>query len=361
MSEHSDTTTAAPPRAGIRARLKRAVEWAMSTKPVRAFLLYQEQHGAMLADSVTYRTVFSVFAGAYLGFAIIGIWLSGQPAVVDALVETIGAVIPGLVGEGAVIDPDDLVQPLTLSITGSIALIGLVGASIGAIGSLRIALRTLGGRTDDDTFFLWQLLRDLAIAIAFGLLLVLGAAVTVLGTGALGTVLGWLGIPTGDALLEGGSRTLSILVTFAIDTVVIAGLFRLLSGMRPSARTLWSGAVLGGIGLTVLQVLSGLFVGSASNNPLLASFGSLIALLIWLNLSSQVVLIAGAYIITGVDEEQDRVRARYGATSMALRRLKRAERRAADAAAEVAAARDAMLGLNEGASGGGDRETESAR
>jgi membrane protein len=344
MSEQSDAAEARPSR-GIRVRVKRAVEWAMSTKPVRAFLLYQEQHGAMLADSVTYRTLFSVFAGTFLGFAIIGLWLAGNPDVIDALVATIGNVIPGLVGDGAVIDPADLVQPLTLSIAGALALIGLVGAAIGAIGALRVAFRQLAGVPDDRTFFLWLMVRDLGIAIGFGLLLVLGSAVTVFGTGALGTLLGWLAVPSGNAILEGGSRTLSIVVTFVIDTLVIAGLFRILAGIRPSARSLWPGALLGALGLTVLQVLSGLFVGGAGNNPLLASFGSLIALLIWLNLSSQVVLIAGAYIITGDDEEHDRVAARYGATSMALRRLKRAQRRAADAAAEVAAARDALPGV----------------
>ena len=321
----------------------------MSIKPVRAFLLYQEQHGAMLADSVTYRTLFSVFAGTFLGFALVGISLAGNPDAIDAIVDTVDGVIPGLVGEGAVIDPDDLVQPLTLSIAGAIALVGLIGAAIGAIGSLRVAFRALAGRPDDDAFFLWLIVRDLGLAIGFGLLLVVGSVVTVVGTSALGTLLGWLGISRGDPLLQGGSRTLSILVTFVIDTLVIAGLFRILSGLRPSARSLWPGAVLGGIALTVLQVLSGLFVGGATNNPLLASFGTLIALLIWLNLSSQVVLLAGAYIITGDDEEHDRVAARYGATSMAVRRLKRAERRAADAAAEVAAARDALPAVRDGA------------
>ncbi|HKH09386.1 MAG TPA: YihY/virulence factor BrkB family protein [Agromyces sp.] len=344
MSEQPDSAVTTPP-SGIRARMKRLVEWVMSTKPVRAFLLFQEQHGAMLADSVTYRTLFSVFAGTFLGFALIGLWLSGNEDAIDAIVETLDAVIPGLVGEGAVIDPDDLVQPLTLSIAGIVALVAVIGAAIGAIGSLRVAFRALAGRPDDHTFFIWLIVRDFGIAIAFGLLLLLGSAITVTGTSAVGTALGWLGLPAGDALLEGASRTLSILVTFVIDTLVIAGLFRILSGLRPSARSLWPGALLGGVALTVLQVLSGLFVGGASNNPLLASFGSLIALLIWLNLSSQVVLLAGAYIITGDDEEHDRVAARHGATSMALRRLKRAERRAADAAAEVAAARDALPGV----------------
>ncbi|MFC9918970.1 YihY/virulence factor BrkB family protein [Agromyces binzhouensis] len=344
MSEQTGETTAG---GGFRARVTRIVQWVLSTKPARAFLLYQEQHGAVLADSVTYRTLFSVFAGTFLGFAAAGIWLAGNPDAIDAIVTTVSGVIPGLIGEGAVIDPETLIQPITLSIAGSLALIGLVGAAIGAIRSLRIALRQLAGRPDDDRFFLWQLLRDLLIAIGFGGLLVAGAVVTVVGTGALDAIGGWLGRPFGGALLDTGSRTLSVLVAFAIDTAVIAGLFRLLAGLRPSARALWSGSLLGGAGLTVLQLLSSLFVGGATNNPLVASFGSLIALLIWLNLSSQVVLIASAYIVTGVDEESDRVAARYGATSMALRRLKRAERRAADAAAEVAAARDALPGVTD--------------
>ena len=129
---------------------------------------------------------------------------------------------------------------------------------------------------------------------------------------------------------------------FAIDTVVIVVMFRVLSGLRPSPRSLWPGALIGGIGLTGLQVLSSLFVGGAARNPLYASFGALIALLLWFNLSSQVILMAGAYIIAGVDEEHDRVRARHGAPTVAIRRLQRAERRATDAAAELAAAREAV-------------------
>ncbi len=75
----------------------------------------------------------------------------------------------------------------------------------------------------------------------------------------------------------------------------------------------------------MLQQLSGLFIGGAKSNPLLASFASLIALLLWLNLSAQVMLIAGAYIVTGVEEESDRVRARFGAATFAQRRVQRAE------------------------------------
>ena len=109
------------------------------------------------------------------------------------------------------------------------------------------------------------------------------------------------------------ARALSIGVVFVLDALIIGVLFRLLSGLKPSARAMWSGAVLGAVALTVLQQLSFLFVGAVTRNPLYTSFASIIALLIWLNLSAQVILIAGAYIVTGVAEEEDRVRARHGA------------------------------------------------
>ncbi|MDQ0895815.1 YihY/virulence factor BrkB family protein [Agromyces ramosus] len=343
MSERGGAGPAAAPREnGIVALGKRVTAWALARKPVRAFMLYLEHHGPMLADSVTYRTLFSVFAGVFLGFAIGGIWLSGNETAMDALVNTIGAAIPGLLGDDGLISPDDLIQPLTLSIAGAFALVGLVGAAIGAVGSLRMAFRDLGDQPDDQTFFVWVLLRDLVLAVGFGLALAVAAAVTFFSTTALGAIFGWLGISIHDEAFNWTTRGVSILVIFAIDTLVVAVMFRLLSGLRPSARSLWTGAVLGGIGLTVLQELSSLFVGGAANNPLLASFGSLIALLIWFNLSSQVILIAAAYIITGIDEEHDRVHAVHGAPTFAMRRLQHAERRATDAAAELASAREAV-------------------
>jgi membrane protein len=333
---------AADRKPGLMDRVKRLIAWVLSTKPARVYLLYQERHGAMLADSVTYRTLFSVFAGVFLGFAIAGLWLAGNPEAMDALIDAVNTAIPGLIGADALIDPDDLVQPLSLGIAGIIAIVGLVATAIGAITSLQTAYRELAGLPNPETFFLWILLRNLAIAIGFGILLGAAAAATFVGTSALGAVFDAVGVADRSPLAEIGTRAVTIFVTFAIDTVAVAGLFRLLSGLKPSGKSLWVGAIIGGAGLTVLQVLSGLFIGGASNNPLLASVGSIVALLIWFNFSAQVILIAGAYIITSVDEEQDRVAERYGARSMALRRLKRAERRAHDAAAEVQAAKEAV-------------------
>lgn len=319
--------------------MKGIIAWALARKPVRAFLLYSEHRGPMLADSVTYRTLFSVFAGVLLGFSLASLWLAGNPAAWDALVNAVDAAIPGLVGEGGLIDLDDIQAPAGLTLAGILSLIGLVGAAIGAIGSLRTALRVLADKVHDDVLWIWVLLRNLALAIGIGAALAASAAITMLATAGTSLLAGWLGLGPDDAVVTVGARIVSLLVVYVLDVAVIVVLFRALSGLRPRPRALWPGALVGGIGLVVLQELSSLFVGGASSNPLLATFASLIALLLWLNLSTQVILIASAYIIVGVEEDADRVRARYGSTTFAERRAQQAENAVRVATEELAKAR----------------------
>jgi membrane protein len=319
--------------------IARITAWALTLKPVRAFLLYSEHHGPMLADSVTYRALFSIFAGVLLGFSIAAFSLAGNPAALEALVAAVDAAIPGLVGEDGIIDPTTIALPAGLTFATVLAIIGLVGAAIGAIGSLRTAFRALADKLTDDVFWIWVLVRNLVIAIGIGAAFAAAAVLTFYANAGIGALSDLLGRSEDDPISVIGTRTVSLLIVFVLDAAAIAVLFRTLSGVRPSIRALLPGAFYGAIGLTVLQQLSSLFVGGAASNPLLASFASLIALLLWVNLSSQVILLAGAYIITSVDEEQDRVRARFGASTFAQRRVKRAEEAVRLATEELTIAR----------------------
>jgi membrane protein len=304
-------------------------------------LLYAGARGPVLADSVTYRTLFSLFAGVLLGFSFASLWLAGNPEAWQALIAAVDAAIPGLVGEGGLVDVSTIEAPPGLTIAGIVSLVGLIGAGIGAIGTLRTALRQIASQTTDDMFIGWVLLRNLGLAIGIGGALAAAAAVTFIATAGIDLIRGWLGVPEDAGFVGFVAWLVGVLVVLALDTVVVAALFRFLSGIRPRARTLWGGALFGGIGLTVLQQLSGLFVGGAGSNPLLATFASLIALLLWLNFSSQVILIASAYIVTGAEEDADRVHAKYGASTMTQYRVRSAERAVQAAASELSAARAA--------------------
>lgn len=301
--------------------LDRTISKALEFRFTRAVLRYVEYRGAGLADSVTYRALFSIFAGVLLGFSIAVLWLDGNPRAMEALVSALDRVIPGLTDA---INFDSIIAPTRFTLVGMVALIGLIGAAISAIASLRAALRVLADKVHDDGVFVWVLARNLLVAVAFGGLLACAAVLSALSSLGLEAVSTWLGI-SASGVTEFLARALGIVVVLVIDTLAIALIFRVLSGVRAPARAFWSGAVLGGVGLTVLQELSNLFVKGATSNPLLASFASLIALLIWFNLSAQVILISSCYIIVATAESHDRVRERFGAATLKQYRRRRAE------------------------------------
>jgi membrane protein len=342
---NSESPSETPARPGLIARVTEPViAWALRRRLVRAALLYTERRGPMLADSVTYRALFSVFAGVLLGFSLAALWLSGNPAAWQAIIDAVQSAVPGLIGEDGVIKTSDLRAPASFSIAGIVSLVALIGAALGAIGSLRTAVRVIAGTVQDDILFIWVILRNLLLAVGIGLAFVLAAAVTFAGQLGIGWLSDLLGLPADSPLVEWSVRVISLVVVFALDTILIVAVFRLLSGVHPAARSLWGGALLGAVGLVALQQLSSLFVGGATSNPLLASFASLLALLIWLNFSAQVMLIACAFIVTTEEERADRVHQRFGATTFPQRRLQRAEVDVRIATEELRAAQAAVSG-----------------
>lgn len=329
-----------------RSFVEKATAWALSLRPVRVWFHYLERRGPMLSDSITYRALFSAFAGVLLGFSFAALWLSGNPAAWQALVDAVDSAVPGLVGEDGLVDVSAIQAPAGLTVAGILSLVGLVGASIGAIGSLRAALRTLADEIHDDVFWLWVILRNLLLAIAIGGGFVVAAGATFVGGALIEATQDWLGIGP-DAVADAATVGLSLVVVFVLDAGLIALAFITLSGVKARPRLLIAGSLIGGVGLTVLQQLSGLFVRGASGNPLLASFAALIALLLWFNLSAQVILLASTWIIVGVAEESDRVREKYGTPTFEARRIKRAEDAVRVASAELDLARRAAAEARE--------------
>ncbi len=328
----------------------RVIRWALQRKPVRAVLLYVENRGPALADGITYRALFSVFAAVLLGFSLAGLWLAGNPTAMQALVDAVDAAVPGVMD---IVDLSAITAPASLSVAGIVSVVGLVLAALGAIGSLRIAFQVLAGIHRVDASWLRTTATNVLLAVALGAMLVASAGVTFVAAASISTVSAVIGLPADSPVVDGVVRAATVLVVFVLDTIVVALAFALLSPVKAGARSLWAGAALGGAGLTVLQQLSGLFVGGAASNPLLATFAALIALLLWFNLSSQVVLLAAAYIVTGAEEREDRVRARFGAATFAQRRVRRAEREVARAGDELRRARDAE---EQERAGGGERD-----
>lgn len=318
----------------------RLIAWALRHRLVRAYLTYSEHRGSMLADSVTYRALFSIFAGVLLGFSIFALLVGGNPEAIQTLAETLDNVIPGL---SRVVDPTQIQAEVGFSLVGIASMVGLIVAAIGAIASLRVALRELADELHDDGNIVWVYLRNLIVAVGFSGLILIAAALSTVVTVGVEQIATWFGLSIESDALQVASQGFGILVILIVDMLAITLVFTMLSGFAASKRALFQGALLGAVGLIVLQTLSGLFVRGATSNPLLATFSVLIALLLWVNLSIQVVLITSSYIIVTTREEHDRVREAYGAQTLNERRVKRAQDLVNAATKELRAAEEALL------------------
>lgn len=253
-----------------------------------------------MAGGMTYQAIFAVFAAVWVGFSLAGLFLTNTPELTAQLYATINQSVPGLIGTDGVINPDSLSPSGTLKWTGAIALAGLLLTALGWLSTTSRAVRRIFGMPPQTTFFLLLKLRELGLGLAFGLALVLSAVVSLASTSALDSVFGLFGISQESIWYQASARVSGILLVLAIDSLTLAGLFRVLSHVRIPPRRLVIGSILGGVALGVIKILGGALLGGATKNPLLATFAVIIGLLIWFNLVSTVILLAASWIAVGM-------------------------------------------------------------
>lgn len=321
--------------AGIKQSAGALVAWVQQLKAVRVFVYYGRKRGPLLASGLSFQSIFAVFAALWVGFAVAGLVLEAQPALREAFFGIIEISVPGLIdtgdGNGA-INPNQLLQQRTLSLTGAIALVGLLFTTLGWLASCRGAVRSIFQLPPERVNFALLKLKDLGLAIGFGIALLVSAALTVFSTQALGFVYGLLGIGSRSLFAELVGQGLGLLLMLILDMAVLGVLFRVLSGLAIPLRQLFLGSLLGAIALGVLKVLGSSLLGGASRNPLLASFAVIIGLLIWFNLVCQVILLSGAWIAVSVADEGIELN-----PAVLAARLERERAEAARAEAEAAA------------------------
>lgn len=284
--------------------IQRLIAWVNGLFPVRVFNHFSQRNGSVLAAGMSYQALFAVFAGVYVGFSLAGFWLLGQPQALDSLLGILNTAIPGLIGEGGVIRPEDLAAATTatagfLTFTGILALVGLVMTATGWISYARLSLRLVFGLREEKRNFALLIALDVLVAIGLGAMLVIASVLSVASTAALDWTFDALGITReglGYTLL---GRGVGLAIVLAINTVVLVLMFRFITSAAIRPRRLWSGALLGGAAILVLQLLSSLIVGGASRNPLLAAFAVLIGLLLFFNLMNTVILLTASWVAVG--------------------------------------------------------------
>ncbi len=279
--------------------------------PVRVWRHFLQHNGFLLAAGVSYQALFAIFAVVYVTFASLGLWLGGSPEAITGMIAVINSYIPGLIseGDGGLFTVAQVTQIATQS-TGVLAVTGLIAVgtaawtAIGFVTFARRAVRDIFGIRPDLRSYILLKARDLLAAMAFGFALILGFALTSIGTWALGalfTMLGWG--TTGSIWYQLSVRAASIVVSFAIFSAALGALVRFLTGLSLPWRKIWPGALLGGGAITVLQVGAGWLLSYTPSNPLLATFAIFIGLLLWFRIIGVIILVAAAWIAVSARDD----------------------------------------------------------
>ena len=303
MADDQNVAVQDDAKTGFAARIGAIVARVTKLRPVRVLMHYLSERGPLMGSGLAFQALFAVFSALWVGFSIAGLVIRGDIGLRASLIDTLSRAVPGLIDNGdgsGAIDPEVLLQAGTLNWSAAIAFVILLATALNWLASAREAVRSIF-RLDASTvnFFLLKL-RDLGVAVGLAVALIVSAVLSSASTSLLGAVLDFTGIGSDSIVATVLGRIIGLTLALALDSFVLAALYRILSGVKIPKRRLIGGSLLGGVALGILKALGNLLLGGASNNPLIASFAVIAGLLIFFNLVCQVILICAAWIAVGM-------------------------------------------------------------
>ena len=260
--------------------------WDLIRKSVGAWV---DDYASSMGAALAYYTLFSIAPLLIIAIAVAGL-VFGEEAARGEIV----AQIQDLIGaEGA-----NAVQALLKSANQPAK--GILATMI-SIVTLVIGATTVFGelQTDLDRIWrvpastkqsgIWHLLHTrflsfgLVLGLGFLLLvsLLVSAAIAALGKWSNGLFEGW------EAFLH----VLNLSVSFAITTLLLAMIYKLMPRAGIAWRDVWLGAAVTALMFEIGKFLIGLYLGKTSVASSFGAAGSLVVLLVWVYFSAQIFLL----------------------------------------------------------------------
>ena len=267
---------------------------------------YSEDEIAGRAAALSYFTIFSIGPLLFIIFGVLGKLLQSE-TYRQKLIEQ----MESLVGPQAGTLINDVIQNQTLSSkTGAAFFIGTVGLILGAIGIFGQLQKSIDAllhvKTGPDAGFapvFKQKLLSLGLvgAIVFLLMVSLVASALIPSSGG-----------SGPGQLSGAIYTGA---DFLLSTVVLSALFMLLYRTLPEVKLPWGllfkTSLIVALLFAVGKVVLGLIIGNNANITAFGAAGSLIALLLWIFYSGQIVYLGAAGMALYVERHNLSMEPRY--------------------------------------------------
>lgn len=271
---------------------------------VKAVRRYLERFGVQFAAAITYFSVLSIVPILMVAFAALGLTFT-------LFLPTFTDVVRAWVVATLDVDADSLLGDQVVAIVdqafNSWQTVGLIGLGAAAwagakwVMHLQIGVRAQLRPTFDvaqkPAGFVRQVGRQLGILFGLFLLVALTVVASGLSTwlqGVTERLVVMVGLPA-PAIT---SFVLSVLVTTSGGFGLFWFLFTVMPEQRVPRRVRAQGAAIGSAGLVALEYGAGILLGFFADSMAVTVFGSVIVLMLFLNLFASLVLIVAAWIAT---------------------------------------------------------------
>ena len=266
----------------------------MATHAWRSYERLDRVKWTRLAAAMTFISFVALFPLITVAAAIAAATLDDEGT--RKLEDKIAEQVPGISDQldiGALVDNAGTV--------GLIAGALLLFTGIGWVGSMRECLRAVWELPDEEENPVLSKLKDTGVLVGLGGAVLVTLAASTVASTAVGWTARQLGVDEGG---WGGVllRVAAFAVAVLADFLLLLYLLTLLPGVQPERRRLVVAALIGAVGFELLKLLLSGYMQGVASKSMYGAFGVPIALLLWINFSSKLLLYCAAWTATQHDE-----------------------------------------------------------
>jgi membrane protein len=268
----------------------------MATHAWRSYERLERVKWTRLAAAMTFTSFVALFPLLTVAAAIAAATLGEERQ--KELEDKIADQIPGIA--------DELDIAALVDNAGTVGLIAgalLLVTGISWIGSVRDCLRAVWELPDEEENPLLTKAKDAGVLLGLGGALLVTLAASAVASALIGWIVDRLGIERG-----GIGSVLLHLAAFAVavlaDFLVLLYVLTLLPGVEPERRRLLVAALTGAVGFELLKLLLSGYIQGVAAKSMYGAFGVPVALLLWINFTSKLVLFCAAWTATQSKEAE---------------------------------------------------------
>ncbi|WP_328879772.1 YihY/virulence factor BrkB family protein [Streptomyces sp. NBC_00299] len=267
-----------------------AVTRLMTTHAWRSYERMDRVHWTRLAAAMTFTSFVALFPLLTVAATIAAATLSTEQQ--TKLEDKIADQVPGISDQ---LNIEALVQ--NAGTIGLIAGAALLFTGIGWVTATRECLRAVWELPDDEENPILRRAKDAGVLLGLGGAVLVTIAASTVASALVGWITRQLGIDEGGwggILLQIAAILVAVLANFLLLLYVLT----LLPGVEPPRRRLMVAALIGAIGFELLKLLLSGYMQGVATKSMYGAFGVPVALLLWINFTSKLVVFCAAWTAT---------------------------------------------------------------